>query len=341
MFARSLLALSVLSLSVSVVHADLRADSHAPAGVMFEHVHKQGEVMVGYRVQQDVQKGDLLYGSQSIDGSNANATRYSMLPTEHTMTMHMLDIMYAPTNNLTLMLMPMYMQMEMEMAENPFYVATGGAHGGHGAGGHGHEVSGMGDTTLAALFRVYKDQQQELIATVALIAPTGQEDLMGDDGKPVHYGMQPGAGIWQAMPSLTYTFKQNDLMVGGQVLTRQPFEGHSDLDVRVPDLNQATAWVSYAWAHELSTSVRVQYSKEDIYEGHYNVGHNHSAPGDRQVNYGGEQTLTGLGLNWVTPTGSLKGLRVGLEYLLPVSESVNGVQLETDNQLTLSISKAL
>jgi hypothetical protein len=85
----------------------------------------------------------------------------------------------------------------------------------------------------------------------------------------------------------------------------------------------------------------VQYSKQDIYEGHYNIGHNHGSPPDIQKNYGGEQTLAGVGFNWVMPTGQLKGLRVGFEYLLPVNENVNGVQLETDHQWHLSVSKAV
>jgi len=329
----------VLTLSSSIVVADLRADSHAPTGVMFEHLHKQGAVMVGYHVEQIQQKGDLLRGSHTLLASDSPAASYAMLPTDHTMTMQMLDVMYAPSNNLTLMLMPMVMNMEMGMAENNFYVPAVGAHTGH-SHASGHEVSGIGDTTLAALYRLHHDSQQELIATLAVIAPTGQDDIMGTDGKPVHYGMQLGAGIWQAMPSLTYRYKHNAYVVGTQILTRQPLQQRNELNVRVPDLNQATIWLSYAWRDELSTSLRVQYRNEDVYEGHYNVSHNHSAPADKQGNYGGEQTLVGAGINWVMPTGTLKGLRLGVEYLAPVAESVNGVQLVTKRQWQMSISKA-
>lgn len=329
----------VLTLFTSTVVDDLRADSHAPTGVMFEHLHQQGTVMVGYHFEQIQQKGDLLLGSYTLMANDSPAKSYALLPTDHTMTMQMLDIMYAPSNNLTLMLMPMVMNMEMGMAKNGFYVPTLGAHAGHSHSG-GHKVSGMGDTTLAALYRLHQDSQQELIVTLAVIAPTGQEDIMGTDGKPVHYGMQLGAGIWQAMPSLTYRYQHNAFIVGTQALTRQPLENQNKLNVRVPDLNQATVWLSYAWLDELSTSLRVQYRKEDVYEGHYNVNHNHSAPADRQGNYGGEQTLIGAGVNWVMLTGVFKGLRVGVECLAPVAESVNGVQLATKRQWQMSVSKA-
>lgn len=330
---------SGLILSSPVVVADLRADSHAPTGVMFEHLHQQGAVMVAYHVEQTQQQGDLLRGGRTLKASDSSANSYAMLPTDHTMTMQMLDIMYAPSNNLTLMLMPMVMTMEMGMAKNDFYIPAVGAHTGHSHGG-GHRVSGMGDTTLAALYRLHRDNQQELIATLAVIAPTGQENVRGIDGKPVHYGMQLGAGMWQAMPSLTYRYKHKAFVVGAQALTCQPLENRNELNVRVPDLNQATVWLSYAWLDELSTSLRVQYRKKDVYEGHYNVTHNHSAPADKQGNYGGEQTLIGAGVNWVMPTGAFKGLRLGAEYLAPVAESVNGVQLTTKRQWQMSASKA-
>ena len=34
------------------VFADIRVDTHAPIGVMGDHLHKQGEIMVSYRYMQ-------------------------------------------------------------------------------------------------------------------------------------------------------------------------------------------------------------------------------------------------------------------------------------------------
>lgn len=331
----------LLPMLANYSYADLRADGHAPAGVMFEHMHHHG-AMIGYRVQQVTQQGSLLNGSHELLAGNTLLSKYAMLPEKHTMTMHMLDIMYAPTHNLNLMIMPMYMDMNMTMATNPNYVSSSSssAHSGHSSGS-GHDVKGMGDTTLAAMYQVYKHKQHEVIATLAVIAPTGDAELRGNDGKPVHYGMQLGAGIWQAMPNVTYNYREDNLAVGVQVLTRQPLEDKNNLGVRVPDVNQASAWLSYAWLAQLTSSVRLQYSKTDTYGGHYNVSHNHSTPADIQSNYGGEQTLLGVGTNWVATAGTLRGLRVGLEYLAPINENVNGIQLETERQINLSISKAL
>ena len=39
------------------------ADSHAPAGVMYDHMHKAGEWMVGYRYMWSRMDGDTLNGT--------------------------------------------------------------------------------------------------------------------------------------------------------------------------------------------------------------------------------------------------------------------------------------
>lgn len=329
----------LLPMLANYSYGDLRADGHAPAGVMFEHMHHHG-AMIGYRVQQVTQQGSLLNGGDSLSSQSSLLTKYAMLPQKHTMTMHMLDIMYALSPKVNVMIMPMYMDMGMTMTANGLYKSTTSAHSSHGVANHSHDVRGMGDTTLAAMYQVYKDQQHELIATLAFIAPTGDESVLGGDGKPVHYGMQLGAGLWQTMPNITYNYKNHKIGFGVQLLTRQPLEDENDLGVKVPDMNQASVWLSYAWMPEFTNSIRLQHSKTDSYGGHYNVSHNHGSPPDFQGNYGGEQTLIGLGANWVATVGQLKGLRVGVEYLTPINENLNGVQLETENQINFSMSKA-
>lgn len=84
----------LLPMLANYSYGDLRADGHAPAGVMFEHMHHHG-AMIGYRVQQVTQQGSLLNGGDSLSSQSSLLTKYAMLPQKHTMTMHMLDIMYA------------------------------------------------------------------------------------------------------------------------------------------------------------------------------------------------------------------------------------------------------
>ena len=132
--------------------ADIAPDGHAPAGVMFDHLHSAGEWMVGYRAM--VQRFDTLYnGSDSISRTDLAGAGFTVAPTSMTMVMHMLEVMYAPTQDWTVMLMPQYTTMEMSM--QPLSGMGHGHHGGGALGGiHRHETSGLGDTVFAVLHRL-------------------------------------------------------------------------------------------------------------------------------------------------------------------------------------------
>jgi hypothetical protein len=102
----------------------------APAGVMFAHMlDRADQFMVGYRYMHSTQGPGYQQGTQSVDtaqvqnvciseglrgGTNTLRT-CEMQSTGMTMNMHMLDLMYAPTDWLTLMLMPQFVDMSMHM----------------------------------------------------------------------------------------------------------------------------------------------------------------------------------------------------------------------------------
>lgn len=328
-------------------HHEVRADGHAPAGVMFDHMHGKGSLMLGYNAQRMLQNGGYYQGS-ALTATN-DLSRYSMLTDKHEMYMHMLHVMYGVTDNITLSVMPMYMSMDMDMRANPNFKDTS-SHSGHGHshghghnhgstthhGSHSHGVEGWGDTILGATYRLYENDKHSVLTTLAVSAPTGNAKKKGDDGKPVHYGMQLGAGVWQVLPNITYQYKEEKVKAGVQISARQPLKKRNDWDYYQGDQLVGTAWVSYAWHPKLSTSVRAEYTKTDKVQGHYNVSHHHNAPADFQRNYGGTRTSVGLGVNTVLPMN----IRLGVEYMKPVYEKVNGVQQHTDNTMNLSISKA-
>jgi len=81
---------------------------------MFGHMMSQAdEIMVGYRYQYSNQGGSMLHGSDSVSDQAlvnhacndfSNGCLYK--PASMNMQMHMLDLMYAPTDWLNIMLMP-------------------------------------------------------------------------------------------------------------------------------------------------------------------------------------------------------------------------------------------
>lgn len=323
--------------------AHSRPDSHAPAGMMYEHMHKKGEWMLGYNVQRLTQDGNYYHGTKRVDSHSSLLSDYSMLTDKHVMDMHMLHVMYAVSDDFTLMLMPMYMSMDMDMSMNAHHAGgTHGNHGGHDSGhqsAHSHGVDGWGDTVISGSYRIFDDGNHHWMGTLAISAPTGDYKKRGSDGKPVHYGMQLGAGVWQIIPSITYTHTQGAFKFGAQASSRHHlFDDRNDLGYYQGEQRQLTAWGSYMWNHSVSTSLRIAYTKTDAMAGHYNVPHHHSSPADIQGNYGSEQTLAGVGINFIVPVAG--GIRGGIEYMLPVKENLNGVQQQIDNVWNFSFSKA-
>ncbi|MDO3383778.1 hypothetical protein [Gilvimarinus algae] len=326
-------------------------ESHAPAGVMSDHTHAKDEVMTGYRYIYSSYSG-LYHGSDEVGAHDLAMAGYSMMPTSMTMEMIMLDIMYAPTDHLTLMLMPMYMRMDMDMA------GTGmSGHGGHGGhmdgmmgmddmGGHdmhhhgSHGTSGWGDTNISALYNWTPASNHQFITTLGINAPTGKVDKKNHDGTFVHYGMQLGSGTWDLTPSVTYTGLAGRMSWGAQANAVIRLEDENDSGFAFGDKYGATAWAAVRLVDWLSLSARVEWSDQDAISGHYNGPHNHSSPSDIQANYGGEFVDAGIGVNTVITGGQFAGLRLGAEWVTRVEEDYNGYQLGLDDGVNVSLSYA-
>lgn len=210
-----ILLVFLLSLLTSLVVADdttiFRPEAHAPAGVMSDHIHEKGEWMIGYRFSSE--KHEQYYsGSKKISLESVIGSGYSMTSTEMTMDMHMLDIMYAVNDDLTLMLMPMYMDMDMDM-DMTMHMSMGMGMGMN----HSHGTSGLGDTIISALYRVQKDGNDQTHISLGISAPTGSVTKKNARGNLTHYDMQLGSGTWDFLPSITYTGFSGRFSWGGQL----------------------------------------------------------------------------------------------------------------------------
>lgn len=362
---------SVLAMLTGAAHADPAgpapklADQHAPAGVMFDHMHKAGEFMIGVRYAYTEASGNMLHGTDKasdheIVENGCVPSTCSMTASRMQMNMYMLDIMYAPSDWLTLMVMPMWMSHDMtmrplsgashgsheeeghehtamDMAMDMAEAAEHDEHGGH-MGVHSHGTTGFGDTTLGPMIRIFDNGNHEMHTALMFLAPTGDVDIRNADGTFTHYGMQPGSGTWDFNPSITYRGRADRITWGAQVLGIVRMEQENESGYRLGDVFQATGWGSYLFANWISASIRGLYTEQGKIEGHYNDIHNHSSPPDLQFNYGGRFWDIGFGINTVVPSGAPAGLRLSAEWLQPVYDDPNGYQLERDGTLWANAS---
>lgn len=316
-----------------------RSAESAPAGVMYEHMHPAGQMMVSYRVDYE-RANQLFHGSQRITDSRLQDAGFSGVPEVMSMQMHMLHFMYAPTDWLNLMIMPQLMNMDMNMDMAMHSGDHGDGHGGAIAGRHTHRTSGIGDTVVAALVHIARSGRHAVHGGLGISIPSGSVDEVGDDGRAVGYGMQLGSGTWDAIPIVTYTGEAADWSWGGQVNATLRLEEENSSGFQFGNQYRGTVWSAYRLIDWASISLRLQYLKEGGIRGHYNLAHNHSSPGDRQANFGGEFWDIGLGANFIIPTGSLVSHRIGIEWLENAHEHYRGYQLGSARTLILHWSAA-
>ena len=322
-------------------HADHGAGTHAaqtPAGVQFAHgLPAAGDFMLAWRVGFSRQAGALLQGSGGVSDQEVVATACApqapcrFVPTYMNMQMHMVDIMYAASDRLTLMLMPQFMRMDMnlrELAGRP--PAVPGVHEHTGIGGH--SSGSVGDTVLAGLYQFGSLGSGAVHVGLGVSVPTGRVDqelrrMFRADGGLMHFDMQTGSGTWDLLPSVTWLGAWENLQLGAQLSATHRLHEGNEAGYRLGDALQASAWIGRTWSNGLGLSLRaVQAWREDI-AGDWRVFNARIGPMDYPHNQGGRSLDAALGLSWTVPAGRLAGHSLALEWSEPVREDLHGVQL--------------
>lgn len=192
------------------------------------------------------------------------------------MNMHMLDLMYAPTDWLSLMLMPQFMGMEMDLYQpyiDPDMVGHLHAHP-----GHKHATGGIGDTGMYALVKLFDSPQHHIHTSLGFTASIGdvniklKESEKNLDAAYIHYGMQLGSGTWDFKPSLTYTGKVNDWSWGAQVGGTLHLEDSNSSGYALGDFFETSIWGGYDLTHWLSATVRAAYTWQGSIKNQYTSG---------------------------------------------------------------------
>jgi hypothetical protein len=322
-------------------HGLERADSQAPIGVMADHYHHAGGFMFTYRYMHMRMDGNL-DGNDSISADEIVTTvpnrffgqpnqppTLRIVPTRMTMDMHMFEWMYAPTDWLTLMAMGNWTQKKMD------HVTYQGPTGTTRLGEFTTRTDGWGDTRLSGLFRLRERPSSRLHGILGVSVPTGDTTATDTVLTPMNtqpeirlpYPMQLGSGTYDVITGLSFASTHPRWSWGAQwnSLLRT---GDNDQGYTLPDEHRVTGWASYLWTNAVSTSLRVDGLTRSNIDGidAVIVGPVQTADPAR---YGRAQIDLGLGVN-VAGAGALRGHRVGLEFMIPVYQDLDGPQLETD-----------
>lgn len=331
----------------------------APAGVKFDHLLEQGQWMLSYRLHNQTSGGDIKRDGKAqsdyeLVNKGCQGKPCYVRPKDMHMRMHMLDIMYAPTDRLTLMLMPQFMDMNMDMGLLKDSPRTGGMDDVGMAithAQHRHTASGLGDTQLHGLLSLYQNDRLQLNMGLGLSAPTGDVDLsmrpmMGMDMGRLEYGMQLGSGTWDFLPSLTLSGQTSlpwlsPLYWGAQVSAVERLDDNNASGYALGDITQGSLWGRVNVTHNLAASLRGVYTDQAPMKGAYNSTHIPIGPGDYPGNYGGVFMDLGIGLTARFNSGPFAGMNLALEWLQPVADKPAGYQLERQGSLVVNLRKHL
>lgn len=346
--------ISTQSIADHAMQADaqqVRADSHAPIGVMADHMHKAGEWMLSYRFMTMNMQGNLK-NSSSIDPDTIVTTepnRFSgmpgmpptlrIVPLEMTMDMHMLGLMYAPTDKLTLMLMANYVSNSMQ------HVTYAGGMGTDELGNFKTTTSGWSDTSLSGLLHLFDTDGNKLHAIIGVSLPTGSTEerdrILAPTGMTpvvrIPYPMQLGSGSYDPILGINYSGNRDRLGWGAQ--WRGKFRtSRNDDNYQLGDEHRLNVWLSYLFRPTISGSLRLEYFRRDNISGRDKMimGPVQTADPARQA---ARRSDVAVGINFAA-SGSLQGWRLALEYLVAVDQQLDGPQLETDDQLIIGLQKS-
>ena len=307
-------------------HSASRPDSHAPYGVMGEHTHKTGEVMLSYRYMR-MEMEENRDGTNTLEDSQVFTDfGFPVAPTRMSMEMHMFGAMYAPNDKLTFMAMLPLVDLEMEHLVVPMGVRFT------------TKTNGLGDIKLSGLYSIYQHEGHKIHINAGISLPTGSIDERGDTpalrNGILPYPMQLGSGTYDLLPGITYSGQSTNWSWGGQLMGTIRLSDN-DEDYSLGDKVELTGWVSRKWNDSFSTSFRLagqSWGNIDGADSRLNAMIVPTADPNRR---GGDRVDALVGINF-----KQAGFRIAIEAGAPVYQDLDGPQLETDWITTAGIQYA-
>ena len=295
-----------------------------PVSVLGSHTHLSQQFMIGYRYMV-MDMDENLEGTRVVPNSEVLA-RYPVVHTRMTMQMHMAELMYAPTDRLTVMAMVPY---HVKTMEHLFRDGTRNQ----------DESSGVGDLEFMGLYNFLGDPRTKghrLILNAGFTAPTGSIDE-GEAGKRFEYEMQLGSGTFDLQPGLTYLGESDLFAWGGQVLGTVRLDSN-DHHYRLGNAYRLSAWTQLKLTDWFGPSIRFDWHAWDDIRGADPALDPNRNPAFDATKQSGRRLDFLAGLNFYISKGPLKGNRFSFEGGVPVYQYLDGPNMGVNWLITAAWS---
>jgi hypothetical protein len=333
LFMTKLVAGVVVACITQFSMADSRPDFHAPIGVMGDHKHAQGEWMFSYRYMRMTMDQNLS-GTDEVSVADVLGS-YIVSPVDMDMGMHMLGLMYAPSDRLTLMAMTNFVDLSMNHRIRDMVAMNNGI-----SNSFTTKSDGIGDTTISGIYELASDAQASWLLNAGLSIPTGSIDNKGNiplvngasSNDQLPFPMQTGSGTYDLLTGITYTKLLADTSWGAQLKATVRL-GENDNGYTKGNEYQAQAWHAWLVSDHVSLSTRLSYKKWEDYDGQDNqqalpifngMMGAFTVPTVDPGLRGGSQTDIAIGTNTVWGAA---GHRLAAELVYPLRSDLDGPQL--------------
>lgn len=299
------------------------------AGVMQAHIHRGGEWMFAYQYST-------MRMEDNASGTNDVSTQevlqdFMVTPIDMDMTMHMVHIMYAPSDRLTLAGMFHYMDREMRHVTRMGTQFT-------------THSNGPGDIEVGANYKFRETEGAQgtssWIARLGLMLPTGsidEEDFLPAAGQNavLPYPMQLGSGSYQLGAGLGYTYYREYQNWGALFNVLSPLN-ENDANYRVGEKLEIKAWFTHAFSEKLSITGRGEYYWMNDYSGADERLNPNMVPTADPNRRGYQRLDLNVGLEWLVVKNQQGEHQLELLVGLPAWQNLHGPQLKTKSKMSFS-----
>ena len=299
-----------------------RSSPPPPLGVRFGEPLEGQKFRVAYSFSRELRKG-LLVGDRHRSPQNVLANSYNpydRTPESLEVSVHTLQLAYAPHPRVTLVIEVPFVRKELETRDE--------------FGAHSQvQTQGIGDIGFALVVPFILKGSESSHFHLGFNAPTGSIRRGGDNSR-LPFDSQIGNGTFNLEWGWTYRGEMDWLSWGGQAVGWHPI-GRNDLRYREGSRFETSIWSAIRLPAGFSASLRLAWNKRNntrVPDGQFIVDPSDPEaiddPSDNPKTRGGTRLSVSPGLALDLP--QLGNQRIAIEIGIPVHQDLDGPQLKQD-----------
>jgi hypothetical protein len=301
-----------------------RPDARAPMSITEDRVLPKGGFQLGFRYLY-TDMGGQGYGTDSLT-VNQVLSLFDVSPSGLASQSFALDLVYGLADRITLSATGNFAQKTMDHlstleGQSNAYLF------------YQTEASGIQDVKVSALYEVLRAQDYRFHVNAGVSVPIGSIDadavtpFSGTRPTQLPYSQQLGSGTLDLLPGFTFGMQNKRASFGlqGKATIRI---GENDRGWTLGDVYGANMWAGLKASDWVSVSLGARYSSWGNVEGFDEDLNPNESPAHNTLTQAGWRVDLPFGMNFVMPEGQLAGHRLGVEFLFPIHQDLDGPQLK-------------